>query len=134
MNYNKYIGIPWVCGGSTEEGADCWGIVKMVYKDLLNIEIGHYNVSEINNSEKTSDKIEMVRDSTQDWIQTENPAINDVIMMVNRMTGRPEHVGIFIGKGKVLHSMTRENGQSEIHDIKLIKRLFKRLEYYRYAG
>lgn len=131
-DYNKYIGIPWVCGRASMSGADCWGLVSIVYRDLFDISLEHYKVQDIDNSEKTSNKIEEVRDTSENWGRVSEPSEGDVVMMVSRATERPEHVGLYIGNNKVLHSMTRETGQSEIHDIKLIKKLFKRLEFYRY--
>jgi len=134
IDYNNYIGIPWVCGQSTFEGADCWGLVSMVYMDMFNIRLGHFKVDEINDPEKTMHKIEAVRDGSGEWEETSTPNDGDVVMMISRKTFRPEHVGIYIGKGQILHSMTRETGQSEIHPVKLMNKLFKRLEYYHYVG
>ena len=134
IDYNDYIGIPWVCGKSSLTGADCWGLVSMIYLDMFNIRLAHFEVNEIDNSDKTTNKIEQVRDNSGDWEKTLMPTEGDVVMMISRKTFRPEHVGVYIGKGKILHSLTRESGQSEIHPVKLMSKLFKRLEYYRYVG
>lgn len=134
IDYNDYIGIPWVCGKSSFDGADCWGLISMVYLALFNIRLAHFDVDEINDPEKTMEKIESVRDGSGEWEETNTPNDGDVVMMISRKTFRPEHVGIYIGKGQILHSMTRETGQSEIHPVKLMKKLFKRLEYYKYVG
>lgn len=134
IDYNDYIGIPWVCGKSSLTGADCWGLVSMIYLDMFNIRLAHFDINEIDDPNKTTNKIEQVRDSSGDWERTSTPTEGDVVMMISRKTFRPEHVGVYIGKGKILHSMTRETGQSEIHPVKLMAKLFKRLEYYRYVG
>jgi probable lipoprotein NlpC len=35
LNIEKYVGVPYKMNGrSPEEGLDCWGLVKCVYKDL----------------------------------------------------------------------------------------------------
>lgn len=134
IDYNNYIGIPWVCGKSTLEGADCWGLVSMIYLDLFNIRLAHFNVDEIDSESKTTCKIEQVRDNSLSWEKTATPTEGDVVMMISRKTFRPEHIGVYVGAGKILHSLTRETGQSEIHTVKLMSKLFKRLEYYRYVG
>jgi cell wall-associated NlpC family hydrolase len=134
IDYNDYIGIPWVCGKASFDGADCWGLVSMVYMGLFNIQLAHFNVDDIDNPEKTMHKIESVRDRSDQWEKTSTPNEGDVVMMISRKTLRPEHVGVYIGKGKILHSMTRETGQSEIHPVKLMSKIFKRLEYYTYVG
>jgi len=134
MDYNDYIGIPWVCGQSSFEGADCWGLVSMIYMGLFNIQLAHFEIDNINNPSKTTNKIEEIRDGSNQWEKTNTPNEGDVVMMIGRQSLRPDHVGIYIGKGKILHSMTRETGQSEIHPVKLMIKLFKRLEYYRYVS
>ena len=134
IDYNNYIGIPWVCGESTLEGADCWGLVSMVYLDLFNIRLAHFDVDDIDSGSKTTSKIEEVRDNSLSWEKTATPTEGDVVMMISRKTLRPEHVGVYAGNGRILHSLTRETGQSEIHTVKLMRKLFKRLEYYRYVG
>lgn len=134
IDYNNYVGIPWRCGKSDFDGADCWGLVCMIYLDLFNIRLAHFEVDEISDAGKTTNKIEYVRDSSDNWEKTATPIEGDVVMMISRKTFRPEHVGIYIGRGKILHSLTRETGQSEVHPVKLITKLFKRLEYYKYVG
>ena len=36
---DKFIGIPFVSQGRTFRGCDCYGLVKLYYKEVLNIEI-----------------------------------------------------------------------------------------------
>lgn len=134
IDYNDYIGIPWVCGQASLDGADCWGLVSMIYLDLFNIRLAHFDLTEIDNPKKTTSKIEFVRDCSEQWEKTSTPNEGNVVMMISRKTLRPEHVGVYIGKGRILHSLTRETGQSEIHPVKLMTKLFKRLEYYQYVS
>jgi len=136
IDYNDYVGIPWVCGQATLEGADCWGIVTMVLYEALGIRIGHYSLDNIDSPEKVIETIEReipLEISSGNWEKVAVPMEFDVVMMLNRSTCKPEHVGIYIGTGQVLHSRTRETGISEVHKIKSLKRYFKRLEYYRYV-
>lgn len=134
IDCNSYIGIPWKCGKASLSGADCWGLVSMVYMDLFNIRLSHFDIDDIDSQDKTVHKIEEVRDNSDDWELAATPTEGDVVMMISRKTFRPEHVGVYIGGGKILHSLTRETGQSEVHPVKLLNKLFKRLEYYRYVG
>lgn len=137
IDYNSYVGIPWVCGASTIDGADCWGIVAMVLHDALGISIGHYDLATIQTAEEAINTFEREipnEMSTGNWEKISTPRELDVVMMLNRGNCRPEHVGIYIGNGMILHSRTRDTGISEVHQVKMLKRYFKRLEYYRYVG
>ncbi len=134
INYNDYVGIPWVCGKSDLTGADCWGLVCIIYIDLFGIRLSHFDPTSINSSDKTTNMIEIVRDDCDDWELVVCPQEGDVVMMIGKVSLRPEHVGVYIQNGNVLHSLTREIGQSEIHNMKFLKKIFKRLEFYRYVA
>lgn len=36
---NKFIGIPFISKGRSLNGCDCYGLVKLYYKEILNIDI-----------------------------------------------------------------------------------------------
>lgn len=134
IDYNDYVGIPWKCGKADLDGADCWGIVCMIYLDLFGVRLSHFDPSDIDNTGKTSDMVESVRDKSKDWQKVTRPIDGDVVVMISRKTFRPEHVGVFIDGGFVLHSLVRDHGASEIHSTKHLNRLFKRLDFYRYVA
>lgn len=37
----RWLGIPWVLNGESRQGCDCWGLVKLVYRDELGIGLTH---------------------------------------------------------------------------------------------
>ena len=135
VDYNNYVGIPWKCGHSALDGSDCWGLVCMVYKDLFNLDLEHFEIQRIDDQNKTMVMIESVREES-DWESVDVPQEGDVVMMIGRVSLRPEHVGVYTNHGRVLHSLSRnpDTGQSEIHDMKLLRKIFKRLEFYRYVA
>ncbi len=38
-----YVGIPYVTGGRAREGCDCWGLVRLVYADVLRVALPEYD-------------------------------------------------------------------------------------------
>ena len=134
IDLNKYVGIPWVCNESSPDAADCWGLVSLVYKDLLSVNLETFKKEDIDTKEKTMDMIETIQSITLDWRKVVIPNKLDVVLMYDRQTKRPEHVGIYAGDGLILHSMYRENGQSAMHRAYLLERMFDKLEFYRYAS
>ena len=48
---NKYIGIPYLDNGRTTTGTDCWGLVRLIYKEEFNTELpsffSDYSISDI---------------------------------------------------------------------------------------
>lgn len=111
MNYNNYIGLPYLSNGRTESGIDCWGLVRLFYKQELNIELPSYNdLYSDASSPEVSEVIKQYRD-TWSSIATANPG--DVCLF--NIYGEPAHVGIYIGDNKFLHA--REGRDSVVESL-----------------
>lgn len=39
---SDYIGLPFADHGRTREGADCWGLVRLVYAEVFNLALPSY--------------------------------------------------------------------------------------------
>lgn len=99
--YKKYIGIPFVDKGRDESGLDCWGLVRLVYKNELGIDLPSY----CEDYESTND-YEILRDIVtlekgQRWKAVKEPKEFDVIIL--NMRGMPIHVGIVTKKDHMIH-------------------------------
>jgi len=116
MAYEKYIGIPYVTNGRTEEGVDCWGLVRLFYRDELNIDLPSYDTAYYGPSD--DERIASLMDLHKgDWSKQDNPKVGDVCVF--NILGEPCHVGIYIGNNKFLHS--RENRDSVIESLDNVK-------------
>ena len=98
--YDKYIGIPYLENGRSTSGLDCWGLVRLFYKQEFNIDLPSY-VEEYSGSydPKLPQTIENYKDS---WTKTCAPKLGDVCLF--NMLGEPSHVGIYLGENKFLHA------------------------------
>ncbi len=45
MNFDNFIGLSYLDKGRDRNGLDCWGLVRLVYSELLNIELPCYSQS-----------------------------------------------------------------------------------------
>lgn len=74
---SNFIGIPFVSKGRSFKGCDCYGLVKLYYKEVLNIELPETVI--------TADKprrifVNYLNEISKNWIQTV-PAKNVVIAL-----------------------------------------------------
>ncbi len=101
MWWNEYIKTPFKEKGRGHDGCDCWGLVKLIYKEQLGIELpGYEEVYETTNDrEILAATIKNERDSR--WMHPDKPQPFDVIIL--NMAGMPMHVGIVTHKGHMIH-------------------------------
>jgi len=96
---NDYIGIPFVEHGSSHEGCDCWGLVRLVYKEQLSIELP--DLSEQYSNTKDAGIQNIVFAQKPKWRTANKPQEFDVILV--RMRGAEMHVGLVAGHNQMLH-------------------------------
>jgi len=131
MNFNKYIGIPYKSGGRDICGADCYGLCKIIYKDLKGIDLPDYTdlmynketwkednhiLSNINNFKKDSG-----------FFTVDSPySVFDCLIFADGLFA--DHIGILIDDNKFIH--THEKHSSMIGKLDIWKRkLFVVLRY-----
>lgn len=94
-----YVGIPFADGGRDRAGCDCWGLVRLVYAEVLGIDLPSYG--EIAARDVIA-ATRQIRDASaaSPWVPVAGPAQPmDVLVM----TGRPMHVGVMLDARRVLH-------------------------------
>ncbi|MBQ2594461.1 MAG: C40 family peptidase [Candidatus Riflebacteria bacterium] len=105
---SRFIGIPFKVGGEDFEGCDCWGLVKLYFKQVLDIDIPDYRVDESLIKEEISDKlIEKLKDNSP-WEMIDKPEPNCVVLLA---LGRDyiNHAGVYVGRGQMLHAYSTSN-------------------------
>lgn len=100
---NDFIGIPYAEHGRDYTGADCWGMVFLYYRDVLNTPVPSYEV-EMSSREFRPKAISplVMAERDANWTQTQTPKQGDVVVMRNGM--HEGHVGIYLDGGLLLHS------------------------------
>lgn len=127
MWWNDYVGIPYDLRGRDRSGIDCWGLVRLVYKEQFNIDLPSF--SEKYEDDSNSDQFqELLATQREGWVNVQDPKVGDVVLM--RVLGLESHIGIYIGEGKFLHAKRDTNAVIESLDsLRWKKRV---IGFYRY--
>ncbi len=91
----KYLGVKYVWGGSSPKGFDCSGFVKYVY-DHFGVTLNRNSASQAKNGTKVK-KMELKPGDL-------------VFFDTNGGLNRINHVGIYMGNGKMIHSSSHYGG------------------------
>lgn len=113
MNFRKYIGIPYKHYGRTVKGVDCYGLVVLIYKDHLGIDLPDPTTYE---SWRQADEYltafykenpNVVSWYHKLWVPATEPyLVYDVVLLkLFPEVDAPTHAGLYVGDGKFIHSM-----------------------------
>jgi len=112
FNTSRYIEIPFKNKGRDFDGCDCWGLVRLIYHTEFNIELPSFVdvYKDANESKKISKAITENR-SLINYKENEAPEYGDIVVFnIQKM---PFHVGVYVGRGMVLHVMRGMNSACE---------------------
>lgn len=100
---NRFIGIPFEEFGRTREGADCWGLACIIYREELGISLPEY-LGDYASVEEHGEIAALIDDGAASplWVPVEGPAIAFDIAVFRR--GRlSTHIGVVIRHGVMIH-------------------------------
>lgn len=121
---NRMIGKPWKNRACTFEACDCWALVVLYYRHVLNIEI-HHDAG----YESDHDFVTCYNGEVEFWQRTKHP-VDDGIF-IGYLGSQPAHIGLIID-GKVFHSRG-ENGAVRMDRLIVLEKKFTKLEFMKYA-
>lgn len=98
---NDYIRIPFLERGRTREGADCWGLVKIVYEERLGVVLPELTDYEHTKDKKSIPKI--IKEESSHWSKVPLGSEREYDVAVFRMCGLAMHVGVVVKQGVMLH-------------------------------
>ncbi len=91
----EYVGIPYRKGGTTTNGLDCSGFVRLVYDEIFGIDLPHSSLAQFSFSDlKKIDRQEM------------QPG--DLIFFGNKGKKRINHVGVYLSDNKFIHASSTD--------------------------
>lgn len=100
----RYIGLPFLDGGRTLAGCDCWGLVRLVYWRELGLDLPSYGDTSALDLVRAAHAIGWGKDAGP-WQAVPASALQPFDVVVMRYAGRrlTGHVGLATGRQTVLH-------------------------------
>lgn len=93
----KYVGVPYVTGGTTTRGFDCSGFTQRVFKDV------GINLPRVSSSQAKIDSMDSFKEDTTTIKNKADIQAGDLIFFSNS-PGRVSHVGIALEDNKYIHA------------------------------
>ena len=100
MWWAKYIGIPFVELGRTKKGADCWGLLRLVYEEELGLVLPEFT-AHAGNTDRAAIAAQS-REAYSYFTKVEEPQPFAAAVFISAVTFA--HVGILVDRGKMLHT------------------------------
>lgn len=125
MQTLDYIGIPWVSGGKTIEGFDCWGMVQHWYATRLHKKLPD-NIADPDSILSVAKSAEAEQNSSR-WVELSEPQKNCIVAMGRN--SKVTHVGVYIGDDLVLHC-ARDAGKCVVQPLFSLYKHWKILKFY----
>ncbi|ODT22212.1 MAG: hypothetical protein ABS35_15280 [Kaistia sp. SCN 65-12] len=131
MDLTEFVGLPWLDRGRDRNGCDCWGLLGMVYAERFGIVLPSFrdDYPTAADGDAVSALLEGRRESWSEISEGAERAGDAVLMSVG---GRPRHIGVVVGGGRLLHI---ERGTGSIVESYRSLRLRRRvLGFFRHAA
>jgi len=96
--------IPFVEGGRDEKGADCWGLIVLLYKYFFDVELEKFTGVAATDKDfnLAVDRINKEIEEHKNFYEVTEPQFGDIILL--RVHGRPIHVGFCLDKSTMVHT------------------------------
>lgn len=116
----RYVGVPFLDGGRTLDGCDCWGLVRIVLAERAGIEVPSYDAISaldlIRVARQVGRSLDVAPWRTRVAVGDER-VLDVAVLRVHRSVERgsgtdprmPAHVGVIVGPGLVLHAQDGVN-------------------------
>lgn len=101
--WDKYIGLPFLNKGrDKEEGLDCWGLLRLVHRDMLGVTHPSYEEDYQESTANTEVASAFYSGMEGPWEEVSSaPKELDVVILT--LSGKPFHCGVVTVPGYMLH-------------------------------
>ena len=106
--FDSLRGITYAPGGETKDGADCYGLVRLAYREILRREAPTRPTGDFDG------------DAPRGWQQVSQARTGDVVVF--RFHGLPCHCGVVAGRNLMLHAIQGKTSCIERFDSPMWER------------
>jgi cell wall-associated NlpC family hydrolase len=120
---SPYVGLQWRSKGREKDGVDCWGLLRLVYKEKLGIQLPSYTDEYLCADDGEAIQA-LVNGAKDQWTRVHDTMERAYDLVLIRWMGHERHVGLVAGAGRILH--IEENRTSTIepyHGPMIAKRI-----------
>ncbi|MBN9243373.1 MAG: C40 family peptidase [Mesorhizobium sp.] len=111
-----YVGIPDLAKGRTRDGADCWGLAMLVYREELGIDLPDHAAEYLDDRDAAEIAAIAGREKVAGrWQKVEEPRLFDLLLFT--VGGHDSHVGIYVAPGQMLHTIKGDYAKIGRYDI-----------------
>jgi len=107
VNLLDYVGIPFKYGGNRKTGCDCYGFIRLFYREALGIKLPYLKYTKKTELKRFSEYFDLFP------VRLKKPRTFCLLAFVIR--NRRLHLGIYLGRGKFIH-MTKEGSVIESYE------------------
>lgn len=97
--------LPYVVGGRSRDGVDCWGLVVILYKEIYDQDVPEYPhvlMPNLDDSRRASREMLLELNRQTLFHQVDKPQAGDVILL--NVLGDPLHIGVILGDNTMIHT------------------------------
>ena len=127
MNFDKYVGIPYAEKGRDISGLDCYGLVRLIYKEEKNITLPSFTADYAVQDNKRIE--ELIAQYKEGWEPADEPQVGDIVLF--RILGIESHVGLVISPTHFIH--VREKQDTAIESLSATKWNKRTVGFFRYS-
>jgi cell wall-associated NlpC family hydrolase len=105
IDWQRYVGLPFLSGGRSYEAVDCWGLVRLVFREVHGIELPGYGDIDAYALVKVAREMERGMDG-EVWHPVQPGEVRPFDVCAMHLPGgsRVGHVGLMIGRDDLLHA------------------------------
>ncbi len=129
MDFSEYIGVPYVAGGRSKEGWDCYGLVKEFYRDNFFVDLPDWYADCTSLRNVLLEMTGHCKDEVEGHRAVELLRPEEFCIAFAYRDGHCRHMGIYIARG-ILHATKDRNTIFE--HIKLFEMTYGQPRYFRW--